>query len=116
MAFIGPSLNFERKPAESLVVSNNDLLQGNIGYQMDRAKKVLDGNAIRQQSFQRQSPAEQIVGTGQNFRDVGQAMLNPEVEKDEGWFSKALGPLDWLKYLEVPGELFFGGIMDIAGV
>ena len=114
MAFIGPSLNFERKPAESLVVSNNDLLQGNIGYQMDRAKKVLDGNAIRQQSFQRQSPAEQIAGTGQNFRDVGQAMLNPEVEKDEGWISKALGPVDWLKYLEVPGELVFGGGMDLA--
>ena len=114
MAFIGPALNFERKPAESVVVSNNDLLQGNIGYQIDRSKKILDGNAIRQQSFQKQNPAEQIVGTGQNFRDVGKALLNPEVEKDEGWISKVLGPLDWLKYLEVPGELFFGGAMDLA--
>lgn len=117
MAFIGPPLQFNRKPAESVVVSNSDLLQGNIEYQMDRSQKILNGQAIREQSVSpRQTKADQIGSTGQNIRAAGQDLLNPEVAKDEGWFSKMLGPLDWLKYLEVPGELLGGAALDILGV
>ena len=92
-SFLPPTPEEERP--KSVVVSNNDLIAGNIEYNIGRAKNAYVEAPTR--------PEPLNVRDG--MRQVSDDLQNESIEKDDSWWKGAVSKLDWLKYLDVPIEL-----------
>ena len=97
-----PTLGEEKEEPKSYVLNQQSIIQGNIEYEMERARSS-------SYTIPEADPTSFNDAADRVSRDIN----DTAVQKDGPWWAKALGWLEPLKYIDIPMEL---GVELVEGV
>ena len=89
---------------ESHIVKDVDIIQGRRDKAFERAQNLTPVEAT--------IPEYQAANVRDAMLNVGNDLNDPNVDKGEAWWKKALGALEPLKYLDIPAELLLEAAID----